>query len=297
LKAVLLLAIVSTAFGQTPVALHDEVAYLASDQLQGRKTPSPGLDLAADYIADQFRKAGLEPIFQTLPLPKHKSARNVAAILQGTDPVLRDEYVILSAHYDHIGFAFPGANDNASGVASVIEIATALAASPEKPRRSILFLAFAGEEEGLLGSYYYVAHPLVPLKHTVVEINLEQLGRTDEQTGQKLRAFAMTGTSKSNLVRFTNEAVNAEGVAIYHRRDEDDFFNRSDNFPFATKGVVDTTIVVAFDYPDYHKSGDTIDKIDFDNLAVVDRGIMAAVRKLANAADRPTWTHAKPLLP
>ena len=159
----------------------------------------------------------------------------------------------------------------------MIGIAASIAASPERPRRSIVFIAFAGEEEGLLGSYYYAAHPLAPLANTVAAINLEQLGRTDEATGKQVRAFAMTGASKSNLASFVTKAVNDAGIAIYHRPDEDAFFDRSDNFPFAAKGVVDTTVVVAFDFPDYHKPGDTPDKIDFDNLAAVDRGIAAAV--------------------
>jgi hypothetical protein len=297
LKVCAFLALAVAAFAQTPAALRDDITYLASDKLEGRLTPSPGLELAADYLAAQFRKAGLEPAFQTVPLPRHKSARNVTAILPGSDPTLRGQYVILCAHYDHLGRRYPGANDNASGAASVIEIAAALAARPEKPRRSILFIAFAGEEQGLVGSYYYVAHPLVPLKDTVAAINLEQLGRTDEETGTRLRTFAMTGASQSNLAAMIGGAVAAEGVRIYHRPDEDRFFDRGDNFPFATKGVVDTTIVVSFEFPDYHKHGDTVDKLDFDNLAAVDHGIAAAILQLANSADRPAWSGPRPLLP
>jgi Zn-dependent M28 family amino/carboxypeptidase len=168
-----------------------------------------------------------------------------------------------------------------------MEIAAAMA---EHPKRSILFIAFYGEEKGLWGSSYYVAHPLVPLKNTIAEINLEQMGRTDDDSGSKAGTFAMTGTALSNLPAMISGAVNAAGVQLYHRPDEDSFFNRSDNYPFASKGVVDTTLVVAFDFPDYHKPGDTADKLDYENLALVDRGVEAAVLELANSAARPVWT-------
>jgi Zn-dependent M28 family amino/carboxypeptidase len=219
-------------------------------------------------------------------------------MLPGSDPVLKNQYVILSAHYDHLGrnrkgALFPGANDNASGTASMVEIADAMAARTERPKRSVLFIAFYGEEKGLVGSNYYVTHPLVPLKDTVAEINLEQLGRIDDRAGRKTDTFGMTGTAYSNVSKMIEGAVEREGVKIYHRPDEDAFFNRSDNYPFASKGVVDTTLVVAFDYSDYHQPTDTADKIDYDNLAKVDRGIEAAVWELANSPERPVWT--KPL--
>jgi Zn-dependent M28 family amino/carboxypeptidase len=302
LKLTLLFALAAAAFGQTAEVLRSDVSYLASPQLEGRDTPSHGLDLAADFIARKFQAAGLQPAdhgsyFQEA---NHKKGlRNVVAILPGADPVLRNQYVILSAHYDHVGrnrngIIFPGANDNASGTASVVEIAAVLAARPERPRRSILFIAFYGEEKGLLGSSYYVTHPLVPLNDTVAVINLEQLGRMDDPLGWKTAAFAMTGTSFSNLTAMIDPAVSAAGVKIYHRADEDDYFNRSDNYPFASKGVVDTTFVVAFEFGDYHGPGDTADKIDYDNLATVDRGVEAAVLEVANSANRPVWTRSPP---
>ena len=301
MKALLVFALAGAAFGQDAAALRQDVTYLASEQLEGRLTPSYGLDQAAEFLAKKFQAAGLEPAdhgsyFQGAS--RERGPHNVAAILRGSDPVMREEYVILSAHYDHLGRSkatlFPGANDNASGTASVVEIAQALAARPERPKRSILFIAFYGEEEGLLGSSWYVQHPLVPLKSTVAEINLEQLGRTDSTSGPQVGTFAMTGTGYSNLGTMIGEAVNSAGVHIYHRPDEDDFFNRSDNFPFALKGVVDSTFVVAFEFPDYHGPGDTAEKLDYGNLAAVDRGVEAAVVELANSPARPAWTKKPP---
>lgn len=297
MKALLIFALATAAYGQTATSLAADVSFLASEELDGRQTGTRDLDVAAEYIATQFAKAGLRPAadgsyFQQAK--RSKGRRNVAAILPGADPVLGSQYVILSAHYDHLGHnakgLFPGANDNASGTASVIEVAAALAARADRPKRSILFIAFYGEEEGLLGSTYYVQHPLVPLKDTIAEINLEQLGRTDEETGKRLASFALTGTNFTNLADVIREAVAAAGVSIYKHKDDNLYFNRSDNYSFVSKDVVDTTIVVAFDYPDYHTPRDTVDKIDFRNLAVVAHGIGAAVWELANTPNPPVWT-------
>src|SRR5689334_1224416 len=188
-------------------SLKGHLSFIASDMLEGRATPSRGLDLAAEYIAAQFRRAGLEPAgddgyFQTatLPSPAQGTARNVAGILRGSDPALRDTYVVLSAHYDHVGMRqngddkiFNGANDDGSGTVSVIEIAAALAAAPRHPKRSILFLTFFGEERGLWGSRYYSTHPLVPLEKTVAALNLEQVGRTDATNGPQIGVASLTG--------------------------------------------------------------------------------------------------------
>ncbi|HEX8853116.1 MAG TPA: M28 family peptidase, partial [Pyrinomonadaceae bacterium] len=166
----------------TADGLRGHVSFLASDALEGRRAGARGADLAAEYIAAQFRRAGLEPAgadgsyFQTATFTSRGApateitSRNVAAILRGSDPKLRDTYVILSAHYDHLGIRenvegdklFNGANDNASGTAGLVEVASALSTLKRRPRRSILFVAFTGEEFGLRGSRFYAEHPLVP---------------------------------------------------------------------------------------------------------------------------------------
>lgn len=224
--------------------------------------------------------------------------RNVGAILRGSDPALASQIVAVTAHYDHLGEEppgpgdriFNGANDNGSGVVSVIELASALAALNPHPRRTILFMTFFGEEEGLLGSYYYVRHPLFPLQDTVANINLEQMGRTDDTGGKEANAFAFTGPSYSDLPDLFSVAAHAEGVNTWSKRSADDFFDRSDNYAFALRGVVAHTIVVAFEYPDYHAVGDEWRKIDYANMAKVDRGVAAGILAIANAPDRPKWS-------
>ncbi len=225
--------------------------------------------------------------------------RNVAGFLPGTDPILHGQFVIVSAHYDHLGAkppgsgnrVFHGANDNASGAASLIEIARALAADPH-PKRSLLFLAFFGEEEGLLGSEYYVKHPLVALSRTAADINLEQLGRTDSNDGPEIARFAFTGPTYSNLPAMMAAAAKTQGVSVYEKTTANAFFNRSDNYPFAQAGIVAHTVVVAFEFPGYHEVSDTADKIDYANLAKVDRAIAAGVEAVADQADPPKWSDA-----
>ena len=234
------------------------------------------------------------------PVRHDVALRNVAGILRGSDPAVRDQFVILSAHYDHLGMKppgpgnriFHGANDNASSDASLIEIAKALGAEPH-PRRSLLFLAVFGEEEGLLGSGYYVRHPLIPLARTVADINLEQLGRTDTSDGPEVARFGFTGPSYSNLPQIMAAAAKTEGTAVYRKETADDYFDRSDNYSFALAGVVAHTIVVAFEFPDYHAVSDEADKIDYANLARVDRGITAGIAAVANAQEAPKWSDSK----
>lgn len=231
------------------------------------------------------------------PAVKQVLLRNVVALLPGSDPALRDQYVLLTAHYDHLGRSpkgiFYGANDNASGTVSVIEIASALAALHPRPRRSILFMAFFGEEEGLLGAYYYAHNPLVPLEKTVADINLEQMGRTDEQSGTRLNSFFFTGPSFSNLAATMSAAAKAEGVTTWTLEDADDYFARSDNYALAQRGVVAHTIAVAAEFPDYHALGDKPDKIDYANMAKVDRGVAAGILRVADDPATPRWSNAK----
>jgi hypothetical protein len=223
--------------------------------------------------------------------------RNVAAVLRGSDPTLRNQYVLVTAHYDHLGKTprgvFHGANDNASGTVSVIEMARVLAAMNPHPKRSILFMTVFGEEEGLLGSYYYAEHPLVPLQDTVADINLEQMGRTDEKSGNRAGSFTFTGPSFSNLPDMMSGAAKAEGITLWKLRDADGYFDRSDNYAFALHGVVAHTIVVAAEFPDYHGLGDTLEKIDYANMAKVDRGVAAGIVAVADDPEPPKWSNAK----
>jgi len=301
-------------------SLRGHLSFLASDLLEGRATPSRGLDLAAEYVAAQFRRAGLEPAgddgyFQTATLadfgtrgaqvaqslgvddPSSVKMRNVAGILRGSDPGLRDTYVLLTAHYDHVGLArtgedriFNGANDDGSGTVSVVELAAALAAMPVHPRRSILFMVFFGEERDLWGSRYYAAHPLVPPVQTIAALNLEQVGRTDDSEGPQVRTTTITGYDFSEVPDIFADAARGAGIRVYkHPKNSDPYFSRSDNQALADLGIPAHTLGVAFEFPDYHKVSDSWDKIDYDNMAAVDRAVALGMLRLASDAPAPKW--------
>jgi len=295
----------------TANSLRGTVSFLASDLLEGRDTPSRGLDIAGEYIASQFRRLGLEPAgddgyFQSVVVRPEDAdspkSRNVAAILRGSDPQLKDTYVMLSAHYDHKGPAesgddkiFNGANDNASGTASVVEVANALAALHPRPKRSVLFILFCGEEKGLRGSRYYVEHPLVPLAKTVADLNLEQVGRTDAPEGPHIKMANVTGFDFSDMTPVLIDAGKRVGIVVSKdAQASDKYFKMSDNEPLAKAGVPAHTLSVTYEFPDYHAVGDEWQKIDYDNMAKVDQAVGIATLRLAQAITAPRWNVTYP---
>jgi peptidase M28-like protein len=226
---------------------------------------------------------------------------NVIGILRGSDSELKNTYVLVTAHYDHVGMdpvakgdnIYNGANDDGSGTVSVIELASALAALKERPKRSIVFMTFFGEEKGLLGSRYYGRHPVFPIAQTVADINLEQVGRTDSSEGPQVSNASLTGFDYSDVGPILKAAGELTGVAVYkHQQNSDAFFGRSDNQALADQGVPAHTLCVAYLYPDYHGLGDHWDKIDYDNMAKVDRMVALGLIMIANNADAPKWNEA-----
>lgn len=219
--------------------------------------------------------------------------RNVIGVIRGRDPVLRDTYVLVTAHYDHEGekqdqaaggdSVFNGANDNASGVSALIEMARAIASAPLKPRRSVAFIAYFGEESGMVGSRYYAQHPVFPIEKTYVQVNLEQLGRTDDTEGPRVKAATVTGYDRSDLGAILATAAKPAGIRIYkHEKFSDAFFERSDNEALAKKGIAAHTVSVAYGFPDYHGLADTADKLDYANMTAVTRALRAGIVTLAN---------------
>jgi Zn-dependent M28 family amino/carboxypeptidase len=229
--------------------------------------------------------------------------KNVIGILRGSDPALRDTYVLVTAHYDHLGVRgtgpgdhiYNGANDDASGTACVIEMAQALAALPSRPKRSIVFLTLFGEELGLVGSRYYGAHPVFPLAKTIADLNLEQMGRTDDNTGPRVGVVNVTGYDYTSITPELAKAGQEFGIQVL--KDEqasDPFFARSDNQALADAGVPAHTLSVGYVFPDYHQPGDEWPKIDYENMAKVDRTAALGVWRIADSADVPQWNAANP---
>ncbi|MBZ5583953.1 MAG: M20/M25/M40 family metallo-hydrolase [Acidobacteriia bacterium] len=237
------------------------------------------------------------------PMVEPVKLRNVVGVLRGSDPALKDTCLVLSAHYDHLGVRaggegdriFNGANDDASGAAAVVEIARALASQPVKPRRSIVFALFFGEEGGGLGSRYYTQHPVFPLARTIADVNLEQLGRIDDTQGSRPGQFNLTGFDFTNLAPAIREAAQQAGVQVVKdEKNNERYFGASDNLMFSMAGVPSTTASVTYQFPDYHGVGDEWPKLDYDNMAKVDCALALAVFRLADSADAPQWNAENP---
>jgi hypothetical protein len=212
--------------------------------------------------------------------------QNVAGILEGSDPVLKAETIIISAHHDHDGASgkeiWHGADDNGSGTVGVVELAHAFAANPIKPKRSILFVVFGAEERGLLGSFYMAAHPLRPLDTTRAMINFDMIGRnetpSDQTTG--LISIPVDTTNRLNLIGGTyspeyRRAVEQEdshvGLVLDDRFDHESALNvffRSDQFPFVLKNIPAMWWFTGF-HPDYHHTTDTPEKINYVKMAKI----------------------------
>ena len=237
------------------------------------------------------------------PVKRPVKLRNVVGLLRGSDPVLKETYVMVTAHYDHIGVNGPngtdriynGANDDGSGTVSVVELATSLSSLRQRPKRSLVFMTFFGEEKGLLGSRYYGRHPLFPIEKTVADINLEQVGRTDSSEGPQVASASMTGFGFSDVSTVFAAAGQLEGVRVYrHPQNSDAFFGRSDNQALADLGVPAHTLCVAFEYPDYHGAADHWDKVDYANMAKVDRMVGRALLSIAENPIEPKWDQTNP---
>jgi Zn-dependent M28 family amino/carboxypeptidase len=156
-------------------------------------------------------------------------------------------------------------------------------------------MTFFGEEKGLLGSRYYGRHPVFPIEKTVADVNLEQVGRTDSSEGPQLSNASMTGFDYSDVGKIFKAAGEMTGIDVYkHEQNSDPFFGRSDNQALADQGVPAHTLCTAFVYPDYHGAGDHWDKIDYQNMAKVDRMVALGLIMIANNAEEPKWNEENP---
>lgn len=237
----------------------------------------------------------------SLPAPHRETVqlKNVIGILPGSDPELSKTYVLLSAHYDHVGVnprvqgddkIHNGANDDASGTAVLLELARIFAQSGQRPKRTIIFAAWFGEEKGLLGARYYSQHPVFPIRQTVANLNFEHMGRTDDTEGARLNSITASGFDYTTLGDLLTAAGKDTGVQAWkHERNSDAFFARSDNQAFADLGIPAITLAVAWIFPDYHRPGDHWDKLDYDNMAAVTRTCAVVVHRVASAAAPPQW--------
>ena len=235
--------------------------------------------------------------------------QNVVAVWEGSDPVLKNEYVALGAHYDHVGSGCPpagtdticnGADDDGSGTTALLGMAEALAKAPTRPKRSVLFVWHCGEEKGLWGSRYFVEYPTVPLNQIVAQINLDMIGRSKKDGDTNPRNNELTGPDAIYLIGSTmmstelGELVNAVNKSFLNLtfdtryddpKDPNRFFFRSDHYNYARKGI---PIIFFFDgvHEDYHRPGDTADKIDYQKMEKITRTIYMTLWEIANRPAR-----------
>ncbi|HTJ23328.1 MAG TPA: M28 family peptidase [Gemmatimonadaceae bacterium] len=278
-------------------AIRADVDYLASPRLRGRLTGTPGNDSAAAYIARRYAALGLASLspgylqhFVARPLSRGAPAeslptQNVAALLRGRDPSLRGQYVVIGAHFDHLGTSTNGAldpdardavrlgaDDNASGSAAVLELARVFAKSP--PRRSLLFVNFSGEEQGTLGSSYFVDHTPVPIDSIDAMLNFDMVGRL---RADKLIVYGVA-TAKE-LPGLLDSANTAPRLAIAAQGDG---FGPSDHSSFYARSIPVLHFFTDL-HEDYHRASDVADKIDAGGEA---RVVALAERVARSIADR-----------
>ncbi len=220
------------------------------------------------------------------------SAPNVVGWVEGTDPELRGEYVVVTAHLDHLGVGTPvngdsvynGADDDGSGVAALEELAEAFAADP--PRRSVVLMAVSGEEKGLLGSRWYAEHPVFPLERTVAAVNLDMIGRNWRDTvaaiGSELSSLGATAR------RVASERAALGLTVVGDLWPEENYFRRSDHYQFARRGVPSLFFFSGI-HEDYHAPGDEPDRLDYEKTARIVRLVEGVVRRVADADERPSW--------
>ncbi len=266
--------------------LAEQVGKLADPAMEGREAGTRGGHAAGEYLVKQYARlhyqgAGDEGGFFQAFAPNF---RNVLAILPGSDPKLRDQVIVVGAHYDHIGYGgrlslgtpgyiHPGADDNASGSSAVLELAKALSVLSAAPKRSILLAAWDAEEKGLLGSKHWVAHPTVPLDHVVAALNLDMVGRLRE--GHLIVLCSRSGYGWRRLASLQNGSL---GLRL--------------DFPWTIKPNADFYPFFEHDIPvlmfhtglhdDYHRPSDVARLINGDGMMQVTRLLFGVVYELAN---------------
>jgi hypothetical protein len=307
LALIVSLLITASVPAQSPVLeqnVRAELNFLASDAMQGRGSGTTYERIAAEYVGSQFRQFGLEPggdadangnkgFVQRVALesPRVVETWNVIGILRGSDPAAATEAIVLSAHLDHLGVSdtlagdkiFNGADDDASGCVAVLELARALAAG-KRPRRTIYFVGFGSEERGGYGSRYFRDNPPVPLTQIVANLNFEMLGRPDPNVGAD--KVWLTGYERSNL---GPELAKQGAALVADPHPEQHFFQRSDNYSFALRGVIAQTVSSFGLHTDYHRVTDEVSKVDFPFMTRAINSMVKPIQWLADSKFRPEW--------
>ena len=303
--------------------LQRHIYILASDSLQGRETGKPGQKMAANYISNFFKEIGIPPhknnsYFQKFKVKTVKrygkwkwdkkgvlekvlnnnyiKGENIIGFIEGSD--LKDQIVVITAHYDHLGtkdsLIYNGADDNGSGTVAIMEIAEAFMLAKKEgngPRRSILIMPVSAEEKGLLGSKYYTENPIYPLENTIANLNVDMIGRIDDYHDNPNYVYLIGSDRLSTELHDISESVNDKYINLeldYRYNDLEDpnrYYYRSDHYNFAKNNI---PVIFYFNgvHDDYHKPSDTIEKIHFPKVEKISRYIFLTAWELANRDER-----------
>lgn len=295
-------ALQRSAVSESSVRAHLE--FLASDALNGRQSGTRDEQIAAEYVAAHFRRLGLAPpegakgsYVQTIPFTRTRGTQtqsgttyNAVGILEGSDP--SGEAILISAHLDHLGRRetaqgddkiFNGADDDASGTVAVMELAEALARR-KPPKRTIVFACFGSEEVGGYGAAHLRDRPVVPLDRIVANVQFEMIGRPDPAVAPK--TLWLTGYERSDL----GPTLASRGARLVQDpHPEMKFFQRSDNYGFALRGIVAHTVSSYGLHKEYHQPSDETRSIDYPHMTEAIASMVEPLAWLANAAFKPAW--------
>ena len=280
--------------------------FLASDELQGRDTGSEGIEMAADFIEMAFVKNGVQPYFESYrdTITDFKSSRdtisnfegpayNLVGVVEGNDSILKKEYIIVGAHYDHLGIIQAengdeianGANDNASGTTTVLELARYFGTSKSN-KRSIIFALFSAEEKGLVGS----RHLAQKIKEQNIDLytvlNYEMVGVPLVDAAYLM---GLTGHEMSNLAEIANSYSDETYAGFFPKEKEFNLFARSDNYPFHEVFNVPSQTFFSFDFTNfdyYHKVGDETSEMDYGHMANIVNKSIPVIEGIANASSK-----------
>jgi len=277
----------------TSTQVQETVSYLASDSIKGRETGSEGIEKCATMIENKFKEFGINSYYDTYRdnfKVEDLDAFNVIGFIEGNDPKLKNEVIILSAHYDHIGNRAKtvdndsianGANDNAAGTSAVIALANYFAAKKNN-KRSIMFALFSAEERGLLGSKHLAERLKAEEINLYAMVNFEMIGVPMKD---KDYVAYLTGYDLSNMAEKMNEYTNSNLLGLLPKAKEFNLFKRSDNHPFYKEFNLPSQTISTFDFTNYeyyHHVDDEAEKIDYEHMADLINKIIPAIETMSN---------------
>ncbi|GHU71045.1 hypothetical protein FACS189450_06450 [Spirochaetia bacterium] len=267
--------------------LEQHVYTLASDEMRGRKAGTKYAHMAAEYIIDQWEEIGIEPFFGSSYIQPFWNNRfqNLVAIIPGNDPSLKNEYIIIGAHYDHIGTTFGlinnGADDNASGVASLIELGRELKLNQSHLKRSIILIAFDAEEIGLIGSTHFIDRWEEPIENIKLMISIDMVGYY--QARDEIRYWGSGTIQNGNELILDSQIVPA-GLNVVTENFETSIFTGTDTHPFAVKKIPTLHAFTGIVSP-YHTPRDDAHLIDYNGLTLIVKHLGNLVETISQDAD------------